>query len=114
MQKEFGGYFDLNDACEADELAARENILGEHRKVDNAIPSKERREKFAMPELRSTQSGGSGTRRRIGTEEEQRAIAALKGREKGKGKDSDRGKGGKTQTKGQQMFEHNPRGTFNV
>ena len=42
-----------------------------------------------MPEVRSTQSGGSGTRRRIGTEEEQRASVALKGREKGKGKDQD-------------------------
>ncbi len=45
MQKEFGRCFDLNDAYEADELAAHENILSEHRKVDNAMPSKERREK---------------------------------------------------------------------
>ena len=89
MQKEFGRYFDLNDAYEADELAAHEKIFGEHRKVDNATPSNERREKFTMPEVRSTQSGGSGTRRRIGTEEEQRAIVALRCREKGKGKDQD-------------------------
>ena len=52
-----------------------------------------------MPEVMSTQAGGSGTRRRVGTEEEQRAMAALKGREKGKSKDQDRGKG-KMQTKG--------------
>ena len=45
MQKEFGRCFDLNDAYEADELAAHEKILSEHRKVDNAMPSKERREK---------------------------------------------------------------------
>ena len=113
-QKEFGKYFILKDAYEADELAAHEEIFGERRLIDNALPAKERREKYTMPEVRSTQSGGSGTRRRIGTEEEQRAIEALKGREKGKSKDRDRGKGGKTQTKLKQMFEHRPQHTYDV
>ena len=70
------------DAYEADELAAHEKILGERRKVDNAMPSQERQTKFVEPEVRSAQSGGSGTRPRIGTEAEQRAVEALKGREK--------------------------------
>ena len=114
MQKEFGRDSVINDAYEADEIAAHEKILEERRLVDNAKPASERRDKYTMPEVRSTQSGGSGTRRRIGTEEEQRAIAALKGCEKGKGKDRDIGKGGKTQTKGKQMFEHRPHNTWNV
>ena len=81
-QKQLGNYFTLEDAYEADELAAHEKILGEQRKVDNAMPSKERQTKFVEPEVRSAQSGGSGTRPRIGTEAEQRAVEALKGREK--------------------------------
>ena len=82
LQTQLGIYFTLEDAYEADELAAHEKILGEQRKVDNAMPSKERQTKFVEPEVRSAQSGGSGTRPRIGTEAEQRAVEALKGREK--------------------------------
>ena len=78
------------------------------------MPSKERRERFAVPEVRSTQAGGSGKRRRMGTEAEQQAVEALKVREKGKSRDRDRGKGGKAQTKGKQLYEHMPRGTYNV
>ena len=78
------------------------------------MPSKERREKFTVPDVRSTQSGGSGTRRRIGTEAEQQAVEALKGREKGKSNDRDRGKGGKTQTKRKQMYERGPQNTYDV
>ena len=37
--KEFGIYFTLEDAYEADELAAHEKILGERRLIDNAIPA---------------------------------------------------------------------------
>ena len=89
-------------------------MLSEQRKVDNAMPSRERQTLFTVPEIRSLQAGGSNTRRYRGTEAEQQAFEADKGREKGKSRDRDRGKGGKTQTKGKQLYEHMPRGTYNV
>ncbi len=67
-----------------------------------------------MLEVRSTQSGGSGTRRRIGTEADQQAVEALKGREKGESNDRDSGTGGKTQTKGKHVYEHRPQNTYDV
>ena len=97
-----------------DELANREKLLSEQRKVDNAMPSRERQTRFTMPEIRSTQAGGSNTRRYRGTEAEQQAVDAVVGREKGKSRDRDRGKGGKTQPKGKQLCEHMPSGSYNV
>ena len=65
-----------------DELANREKLLSERRKVANAIPSRERQTRFTMPEIRSTQAGGSNTRRYRGTEAEQHAVNTVKGRGK--------------------------------
>ena len=92
-QKQFGKDFTREDAYDADEMAAHEKELGAIRKVDNAKPASERKGKYTMPKLRSAQSGGSGTRRRVGTEEEARALAAVKGRGKSKSKDHGAGNG---------------------
>ncbi len=70
-QKEFGKYFTREMAYDADEIAAHEKELGAVRKVENAQPSSERKDKYTAPLVRSAQAGGSGTRRRVGTEEEQ-------------------------------------------
>ena len=96
-RKEFGRDFTRNMALEADELARHEKQMSAIRAVENAIPSWQRRELYDAPLVRSTQAGGSGTRRRVGTEDEARAIAAVKGRGKNTGKDKGRGAG-----KGQQ------------
>ena len=68
-QKEWNRDFTREDALDADEIAAHEKELGAIRAVENAEPASERKGKYTMPEVRSTQSGGFGTRRRIGTEE---------------------------------------------
>ena len=80
-------------ALEADEIAKHEKQMSAIRAVENSIPSWQRRELYDAPLVRSTQAGGSGTRRRVGTEDEARAIAAVKGRAKNTGKDKGRGKG---------------------
>ena len=71
------------------------------RVVEHAKPSYQRKELHDAPLVRSTQAGGSGTRRRVGTEDEARALAAIKGRGKNTGKDKDRGAG-----KGKSSFKH--------
>ena len=58
-------------AYDADAIAADEQELGAVPKVENAQPASERKETYTMPLVRSAQAGVSGTRRRVGTEEEQ-------------------------------------------
>ena len=78
-------------ALEADEIARHEKRMSAIRAVEDAIPSWQHMELCSAPVVRSTQAGGSGTRRRVGTEDEARAIAAVKGRGKNTGKDKGRG-----------------------
>ena len=78
---------------DADEIAQHEKQMNAIRAVERARPSDERMRKYNAPLVRSTQAGGSGTRRRVGAEEEARALAALKGRGRSKGKDHGGGKG---------------------
>ena len=86
-------------ALDADEIAKHEIELSAIRAVEHAKPSYERKELCDAPLVRSTQAGGSGTRRRVGTEDEARALAAIKGRGKNAGKDKDHGAGkGKSRT----------------
>ena len=80
-------------ALDADEIAKHEKEMSAIRAVEHAQPSFERMQKYDAPLVRSTQAGGSGTRRRVGTEEEARALAAVKGRGKSKGKDHGASKG---------------------
>ena len=74
-------------ALDADEIAQHEKEMSAIRAVEHAQPSHERMQKYDAPLVRSTQAGGSGTRRRVGTEDEARALAAVKGRGKSKSKD---------------------------
>ena len=86
-------------ALDADEIAKHEKELSAIRAVEHAKPSYERKELYDAPLVRSTQAGGSGTRRRVGTEDEARALAAIECRGKNKGKDKDHGAGnGKSRT----------------
>ena len=79
-------------ALDADEIAKHEKEMSAIRAAEHAQPSFERMQKYDAPLFRSTQAGGSGTRRRVGTEEEARALAAVKGG-KSKGKDHGASKG---------------------
>ena len=92
-RKEFGRDFTREMALEADEIARHEKRMSAIRAVEHAKPSSQRKELYDAPLVRSTQAGGSGTRRRVGTEDEARALAAIKGRGKNTGKDKDRGAG---------------------
>ena len=84
-------------ALQADEIARHEEIASAARAKAHAMPSYQREEQFGsnVPLVRSTQAGGSGTRRRAGTEDEARAYAAVKGKGRGRsiGKGKGRGKG---------------------
>ena len=73
-------------ALDADEIAKHEKEMSAIRAAEHAQPSYERMQKYDAPWVRSTQAGGSGTRRRVGTAEEARALAALNGRGKAKAK----------------------------
>ena len=79
-------------ALQADEIARHEELASAaHAKV-HAMPSYQRQEQFSnVPLVRSTQAGGSGTRRRAGTEDEARAYALVRG--KGRGRNTGKGKG---------------------
>ncbi len=86
-------------ALEAYDIARHEKRMSAIRAVEHAKPSYQRRELYDAPLVGSIQAGGSGTRRRVGTEDEARALAANKGRGKNTGKDKDRGAGkGKSRT----------------
>ena len=98
-QNDFGIDFTREMAYDADEIARHEKELGAIRAVENSQPSHERMQKYDAPLVRSAQGAGSGTRRRVGTEEEARALAALKGHGKNKSKDHGVGNGkGETKT----------------
>ena len=92
-QKEFGMDFTREMAYDADEIARHEKELEAIGAVENAQPSHERMQKYDAPLVRSMQAGGSGARRRVGAEEEARALAAVKGRGKDKSKDHGARKG---------------------
>ena len=77
-------------ALDSDEIARHEK-LSAIRAVEHAKPFYQRKELYDAPLVRSAQAGGSGTRRRVGTEDEARALAAVKGRGDNNGKDKDRG-----------------------
>ena len=96
-----------------DEMANREKILSAQHGYDNALPSQERQTRFTMPEIRSTQAGGSNTRRYRSTEAEQQAVNAVKGRGNGNSRDQGKGKC-KTQRTGKQLYGRMPGGTYNV
>ena len=68
-QKEFGRDFTREMALDADEIAKHEKEMSAVRAVEHAQPSHERMQKYDAPLVRSTQAAGSGTRRRVGTEE---------------------------------------------
>ena len=91
-RKEFNCEFTREMALQADEIARHEEIASAARAKAHAMPSYQRQEQFSnVPLVRSTQAGGSGTRRRAGTEDEARAYAAVKG--KGRGRSTGKGKG---------------------
>ena len=98
-QTSFGYNFNREMALNADEIAKHEKEISAVRAVEQAQPSFERMQKYDAPLVRSTQAGGSGTRRRVGTDDGARALAALKGRGKNTCKDKDHGAGkGKSRT----------------
>ncbi len=71
-------------AFQADQLAREEEDLSQARAKQHAMPSYQRQEHFPLqPVVRSQQAGGSNTRPRAGTEDERRAIAALRGSGRG-------------------------------
>ena len=90
----FGVDMDHDFALEADRIAWEEVEAARLRGQNFALPSERRQERWRpiAPIIRSTQSGGSNTRARAGTEEERRAIAAVKGKGKQKFKGKPRGK----------------------
>ena len=90
-RKEFHCEFTREVALQADELARHEEEASAARAKAHAMPSYQRQELFNVPLFGSTQAGGSGTRRRAGTEDEARAYAAVRG--KGRGRSTGRGKG---------------------
>ncbi len=94
-RKEFKCEFTREMALQADELARHEEEASAARAKAHAMPSYQRQELFHVPLVRSTQAGGSGTRRRAGTEDEARAYAAVRGKGRGRstGKGKSRGKG---------------------
>ena len=94
-QEYFGCDFDYNMAVEADELARREEAMGQERARTHILPSHERASRYATrrPEIRSTQDGGPDTRPRAGTIAEHRALAAVQWTAGKKGKGT--GKSGK-------------------
>ncbi len=65
-------------ADEADELGWREETTARQQAETRGIPAHERVRRFARTEVRSVQAGGEETRPRVGTAEEQRALAALR------------------------------------
>ena len=65
-QKESGYNFTREMALDADEIAQHEKEMSGVRAVEHAQPSHERVQKYDAPLVRSTQAGGSGTRRRVG------------------------------------------------
>ena len=69
-------------ALEAYDIARHEKRMSAIRAAEHAKPSSQRKDLYDAPLVRSTQAGGSGTRRRVGTEDEARALAAIKGRGK--------------------------------
>ena len=83
-------------ALEADRIGWEETEAARQRGQNFAMPSDRRQELSpALPVIRSQQAGGSNTRPRANTEEERRAIAAIKG----KGKNFGRSSGSKGQGK---------------
>ena len=79
---------------EADRIAWEETEAARRRGQDYALPNERRQALYpaTLPMIRSQQSDGSDTRPRAGTEEERRAIAAVKGKGKRKYKGKSRGK----------------------
>ena len=92
-RKEFGIEFAREMASQADELARHEEQMSAFRAVEHAMPSWQRQERYNTPLVRSAQAGGSGTRRRAGTEDEARAYAAVKGKGRGKNPSKDKARG---------------------
>ncbi len=85
-QQYFGCNFDWNMAVEADTLGWQEERSARAQAETRGIPADERARRFARPEVRSVQAGGAETRPRVGTAEEQQALAALRQSGKGSGK----------------------------
>ncbi len=85
-QQYFGHDFDWDMAVEADELGWREERAARAQAETRGIPAHERARRFARTEVRSVHAGGAETRPRVGTAEEQRALAALRQSGKGSGK----------------------------
>ena len=84
--KEFGPEceFTREMALQADQLGREEDELSAARAKEHAMPSYQRQQHYPLqPVVRSQQAGGSNTRPRAGTEDERRAIAALRGRGRG-------------------------------
>ena len=76
-------------ALEADRIGLEETEAARQRGQNFAMPSDHMQELYpALPVIRSQQAGGSNTRPRANTEEERRAIAAIKGKGKHSGKSS--------------------------
>ena len=85
-KKEFGPEceFTRDMALQADQLGREEDELSAARAKEHAMPSYQRQQHYPLqPVVRSQQAGGSNTRPRAGTEDERRAIAALRGRGRG-------------------------------
>ena len=76
-------------ALEADRIGWEETEAARQRGQNYGMPSDRRQELYpALPVIRSQQAGGSNTRPRANTEEERRAIAAIKGNGKNFGRSS--------------------------